>query len=770
MKRLLLFLLLSTLPLYSQVDAGELRLKVSAPSGVPVKSVVELICAGSGFDKSFATDDSGAVAVKAIPYGVYQVQIEQPGFAPFSTSVEVRSALPVEEAIHLSLASLITNVTVRGDRTLIDPNRPGSVMQVGTEQIERRVTSLPGRSVPDLVNSQPGWLYEGNAVLHPRGSEGQVQFVLDGTPLTDHRSPGEGPEIEADDLDSMNIYTAGFPAEYGRKMGGVVELNTRHQTEDGLHGQLVLSGGSYDSASSYGRLQDTWGKSTLGASAAGSMTSHYLNPVVPQNFTNRGTTGDFSVRYERDFSDRDRLTLSARHELARYLVPNERVQEQAGQVQNGDNFETIGSLNYQHIFSAESLGSFVMMARNKADDLSSNEHSTPIIAFQREDFLEIYAKGTVSLRHGRHELKGGVEADSTFLHERFQYLVTDPGQFAADTPSSLSFAGDRPDLEQSGFVEDRFAFDKWTIAAGLRWDHYQLLLNQNAVSPRISVGRYLAAQDMVLHVSYDRVFQTPAFENILISSSPQIDALSSQFLRLPVHPTQGNYFEAGASKAFRDRVRMDVNFYRRDVRDFADDNQLLNTSVSYPIAFDKSVIYGAEGKLEFARTGRVGGFVSYSYMVGNVWLPVTGGLFLGNDVATAVSQISGHIPTSQDQRNTVRTRFTYRLMPRIDLAAGAVYGSGLPFAFTGNEADALAQYGPEVISRINFDRGRILPSFAMNASLGATVYKNRRCEMRFHVDGENLNGRLNVIDFGGLFSGNAIAPGRSFAVRLTDSF
>jgi hypothetical protein len=157
-------------------------------------------------------------------------------------------------------------------------------------------------------------------------------------------------------------------------------------------------------------------------------------------------------------------------------------------------------------------------------------------------------------------------------------------------------------------------------------------------------------------------------------------------------------------------------------------------------------------------------------MVGNVWLPVTGGLFLGNDVATAVSQIGAHIPTSQDQRNTVRTRFTYRLMPRIDLAAGAVYGSGLPFAFTGNEADALAQYGPEVISRINFDRGRILPSFAMNASLGATVYKNRRGEMRFHVDGENLNGRLNVIDFGGLFSGNAIAPGRSFAVRLTDSF
>jgi hypothetical protein len=32
------------------------------------------------------------------------------------------------------------------------------------------------------------------------------------------------------------------------------------------------------------------------------------------------------------------------------------------------------------------------------------------------------------------------------------------------------------------------------------------------------------------------------------------------------------------------------------------------------------------------------------------------------------------------------------------------------------------------------------------------------------------NNTLNVIDFGGLFSGNAIAPSRSFALRLTTNF
>jgi hypothetical protein len=157
-------------------------------------------------------------------------------------------------------------------------------------------------------------------------------------------------------------------------------------------------------------------------------------------------------------------------------------------------------------------------------------------------------------------------------------------------------------------------------------------------------------------------------------------------------------------------------------------------------------------------------------MVGNVWFPVTGGLFLGDDAASAVTQTTGHFPDSQDQRNTLRTRFRYQLEPLLWFAAGLSYGSGLPFAYTGDQADALAQYGPAVISRINFDRGRILPLLAIDATLGADIYRSERMTMRFQADGTNLNGRLNVIDFGGLFSGNAIAPGQSFTLRLTTNF
>jgi outer membrane cobalamin receptor len=729
-----------------------------------------VVSQGNQYSVTVATNDQGTADIHRVPYGVYLITTKKQGFKAFSEVVQVGSAIPIECAIKLEIAQVNSAVTVNAGETLIDPDRPSSIMEIGSKQIEDRVLSLPGRSVQDLVVTQPGWLYEGNAVLHPRGSEYQTQFVIDGIPLTDNRSPSFGPEIGADDVESMSIYTAGFPAEYGRKMGGVVELNTKRNPNAGLHGQWILSGGSYDTLGSYGQIQETWGRNTLGATASGGMSAHYLNPVVPENFTNSGTVGDFSVKYERDFTDKDRLIMSVRHELSRFDIPNELVQQEAGQRQTGGNFETMGTVNYQHTFSPDSLGTLEGMVRDNANDLYSNPLSTPIIAFQHNDLREGYFKGTFSLHHGNQEFKAGVESDNTFLHEKCNYLITDPTQFDPDIPSTLSFADNRPDLEQSAFVEDLIRLGKWTISAGLRWDHYQLLLNQNAVSPRISVGRYFPSAKMVMHASYDRIFQTPSFENILISSSPQIDALSDDFLRLPVPPSQGNYYEGGMTKAFADRIRLDVNVYRRDVSNYADDDQLLNTGVSYPISFDHAIIYGAEGKLEVVRLGQLTGYMSYSYMVGKVWFPVTGGLFLGDDADTALTQLNGHFPDSQDQRNTLRTRFQYQCTPWIWLAGGLSYGSGLPFEYERTAADALAQYGPAVVSRLNFDRGRILPLLAVNASLGANLYKNEKMNVRFQADGDNLNNRLNIIDFGGLFSGNAIAPGRSFGLRLTTSF
>jgi hypothetical protein len=161
--------------------------------------------------------------------------------------------------------------------------------------------------------------------------------------------------------------------------------------------------------------------------------------------------------------------------------------------------------------------------------------------------------------------------------------------------------------------------------------------------------------------------------------------------------------------------------------------------------------------------------LSYSYTVGQAWAPVTGGLFLGDD-ATAAEALTGHFPDSQDQRNTVRGRLHYQVKPRFWIAGGIQYDTGLPFDFNGDPSQVLAQYGQQVLDRINFARGRIYPSFQVNASAGADIHKSDRVKMRFQIDGQNLSNVLDVVDFGGLFSGNAIGPSRSVAMRLTTNF
>ena len=152
-------------------------------------------------------------------------------------------------------------------RQHIDRSRSGWLRHPDRRAGHSKIASarFPGARLQDLVNSQPGWLYEGNAVLHPRGSEYQTQFVVDGIPLTDNRSPSFGPEIEADDVQSLSIYTAGIPAEYGRKMGGVIEVNTVQDTQPGFHGEVALAGGSFDTGSAFAKGQYAAGKNTVAA-------------------------------------------------------------------------------------------------------------------------------------------------------------------------------------------------------------------------------------------------------------------------------------------------------------------------------------------------------------------------------------------------------------------------------------------------------------------------------------------------------------------------
>ncbi len=96
-----------------------------------------------------------------------------------------------------------------------------------------------------------------------------------------------------------------------------------------------------------------------------------------------------------------------------------------------------------------------------------------------------------------------------------------------------------------------------------------------------------------------------------------------------------------------------ANYFRRAVRDFADDDVLLNTGVSFPISFRRAEIHGVEVKLEAPRWGPFSGYLAYSNTIGIGQFPLSGGLFLNNDNVALLSSTE-RFRISQDIRNTAR--------------------------------------------------------------------------------------------------------------------
>ena len=275
---------------------------------------------------------------------------------------------------------------------------------------------------------------------------------------------------------------------------------------------------------------------------------------------------------------------------------------------------------------------------------------------------------------------------------------------------------------------------------------------------RLSVSSIAELAD----ASYDRVFQTPAVENLLLASSPQLDTVALIVVRLPVRPARANYYEVGVTKALLGKLRVDANVFRRDFRNHSDDDVLLDTGVSFPIAFSKARVIGEELRLELPQLGRFSGYLSYANQSGIGQGPITGGLFLGSDAASVVTDTT-RFAVSQDQRNTVRARLRLRALRGLWLALGGQYGSGLPADNGGTDPNfLLAQYGATILDRVNLDRRRVRPSFSVDAAAGLELYHKETRSASFQIEAANLADHVNVVNFASLFSGTAVPPPRSF--------
>jgi hypothetical protein len=250
-----------------------------------------------------------------------------------------------------------------------------------------------------------------------------------------------------------------------------------------------------------------------------------------------------------------------------------------------------------------------------------------------------------------------------------------------------------------------------------------------------------------------------------------------------VPASRAHFFEVGLRKPLGNLVRLDVSHYWRTFRNYIDDDVFLNTGVSFPITFDTARVEGTEVRFEMPRWRGVSSFVSYSNMLGRASSPVTGGLFIEGGEAEELRDVVEHFPISQDQRNTLAAQIRVEPHRRVWFSVGARYGSGLPVELEddnddgdedeaqheeeSDEDDGEPQPIPqEILDQVNFERGRVRPNFSLDLSFGLRAWEQDARSLTVQFDMRNATDRLNVINFSGLFSGTALAPGRQMNIQF----
>ena len=239
----------------------------------------------------------------------------------------------------------------------------------------------------------------------------------------------------------------------------------------------------------------------------------------------------------------------------------------------------------------------------------------------------------------------------------------------------LVFNGSEAGGQVSMYVQDNIQAGRVTLDAGLRVDHYGLLISATHASPRVNVGVRLTDETM-LHASYNHFFVPPPIEGVLSSSAGLTRSIDEIGVALPpIEPVIEDQFEAGVTTGVGP-FELALTSYYRDTANPVHTTIWPDSRIYSYASFDRGRAYGLEAKLEMpaARAGMIG-FLNYALGRVDFKNPVTGGF---------VTEAGHIIDTSwfrapMDQTHTLTGGTTYSHGATGLWVSGAIeYGSGTP--------------------------------------------------------------------------------------------
>ena len=779
----------------AQTRLGTVQGTIKDPNGAVVSGAnVTIRQPVTGYSQTTQTDEQGSFKLANMPFHNYTVRVEAAGFQPVEQAIHLETIVPVNLELTLTVEATNASVTVEANSTLIDPDRVSSDTDINQTIIERQAGAAPSRGIEAIVASAPGFAPDDNGRLHPRGSESQVQYVVDGVPITDNLSAIFSTSLDARTLRTVEVLTGGIPAEFGDKLAGVINVNTRSGLELPTHGGLTFSGGSFSTGEIGADFSTHTKKFGFLTNLTATTSQRFLDPPTIESFNNFGRTGKAFFRLDYQFSPTDSLRGTFLFGGSNFRVPNRLEQEVAGQDQRQRLRDSSQFITYEHIFSPNTLGQFSFFNRHGAAELLGNPLSTPVVAFQDRTLQNYGVIAAISLTRGKHNLKFGGQLTRTPVSESFSFYPTEPFEDLTDdqgnvVPNPVNaftaanpfiFNGHRTGRMLSAYIQDRFSpFRNFTVEAGLRYDNYRLVIGDDAFSPRIGVAYFIPRTHTLLRASYNRLFQTPPAENLLLASSSEAAALSPiaavQGLSgvRPILPDKQHAYEFGVQQQLASFFRLNLAIYQKRIENFGDKDQFFDTGVIFPISISSGRVTGEEVRLESTEIRGFRGFVSYANARAYGVTPINGGLFLGEAVES-LDEPGQIFANDHDQRNSAQFQLSYNHHRSGFYAIfGGRYDSGYPTDVEPGTtlADFIAEgFDPRLYDEINFQRGRTRPRTILNLSVGADLLRQERVSLTLQFDIQNLTNELFLYNFESVFSGTHIGYPRLFSGRLVLRF
>jgi outer membrane receptor protein involved in Fe transport len=778
----------------AQTRIGTIQGTVKDPNGAVVPNAkVTITQSVTGYNQTAQTDDQGVFKLVNIPFNTYTVRAEAAGFQAVEQPVDLESNIPVNLDLAVTVAGTAASVTISTSSAEIEPDRTSSDTDINQTVLERPVGASPSRGIEAIVASTPGFVTDDNGRMHPRGSESQVQYVVDGVPVTDNLSAIFSTSLDTRTMRTVEVLTGGIPAEFGDRLAGVINVNTRSGLETPTQGSVSFSGGSFSTGEAAADFSTHTQKFGLLANVSATTSQRYLDPPTLDNFHNFGRTGKGFFRLDYQFDQNNTLRGSFTFGGSNFQVPNRFEQEIAGQDQKQRLRDNSQNITFQHIFSPNTIGQFSFFNRSSTAKLESNPQSAPVAAFQDRKLHNYGGLASLALTRGSHNIKFGGQVTVTPVEENFSFyptqafadIVDDNGNVLANPINSFTvaspfvFQGQKRGRTLSVYVQDRFPlFKNFTLDAGLRYDNYRLLIKEDALSPRIGVAYYIPRTQTTLRASYNRLFQPPPAENLLLASSAQAAALSPiAVLRgaavvQPILPDKENSFEIGAQQAVSRLFRLNLTVYQKRIENFSDKDQFFDTGVIFPITISKGRVTGEELRLESTDIHGFRAFVSYANARAYGVTPINGGLFLGEDPQSL--DISGlKFANDHDQRNEAQFQLSYNHPKGVYAIFSGRYDSGVPTDVEPGTTltDFINEgFDPRLYNEIDFQRSRVRPRTLLNLTVGADLLRNERTSVNVQFDIQNLTNELFLYNFESVFSGTHVGYPRLFSGRVSLRF